>query len=55
VESQLNNYYALQFLFELNREYKGGLSIIKRLGCLFSGFSCEKYEPYNFKENQRKL
>jgi hypothetical protein len=42
-------------LFELNREYKGGLSIFKRLGCLFSGFSSEKYELYNLKENQRKL
>lgn len=55
VERQLYNYYALRYLFELNREYKGSLSIFKRLGCWFSGFSNEKYELYNFKENPRKL
>lgn len=50
-----NKYKAFKYLLAQEKESKADLKYIKKVWCLFHGFSSAKYELYNFKENNYKL
>lgn len=50
-----HNYFALKYLFNLEKKCSSKLSLLKKIWCLFHGFSSEKYILYEMTKNNYRL